>query len=320
MHVLSHTNTVRKNAISDERVRYCALCTHSVAWPLLWTVFIPRKQPVRSNGPSCGMGTSEVCSVTICPVQRHPQVLGGSRSAARYGLPHGHHLLRPQPSQTPHCTSDHRWPRLTAADPTGHTHADTHPDRPRRRWRPSDCPTASLPFRPPLSDTIAGNKIRWLSCGGGWRVPAVPLPLHPTRGSACTPPAPPRAALGQMISQSSDLVGGSVTRPACSTKEDIMVDDEWAKKKWRKLSTFGATFNAHRHRAGVDATSSGFPRISCKRIVQLWRNSAFYTQPLNNFTSSTNIFGPFLWPVTFDLWPLTCDLRLVTLNLWPCCN
>ena len=32
--MLSHTSTVRKNAISDERVRYCALCTHSVAWPL----------------------------------------------------------------------------------------------------------------------------------------------------------------------------------------------------------------------------------------------------------------------------------------------
>ena len=28
------TSTVRKNAISDERVWYCALCTHSVAWPL----------------------------------------------------------------------------------------------------------------------------------------------------------------------------------------------------------------------------------------------------------------------------------------------
>ena len=29
--VLRHTSTVRKNAISDERVRYCALCTHSLA-------------------------------------------------------------------------------------------------------------------------------------------------------------------------------------------------------------------------------------------------------------------------------------------------
>ena len=34
IHVLSHTGTVRKNAISDERVRDCALCTHSVFRPL----------------------------------------------------------------------------------------------------------------------------------------------------------------------------------------------------------------------------------------------------------------------------------------------
>ena len=34
MHVVSHTSTVRKYAISDERIRDCALCTHSVFRPL----------------------------------------------------------------------------------------------------------------------------------------------------------------------------------------------------------------------------------------------------------------------------------------------
>ena len=42
---MSHTRRVRKNAISDERVRYCALSTHSVFRPLCFKLH--RKQRLR---------------------------------------------------------------------------------------------------------------------------------------------------------------------------------------------------------------------------------------------------------------------------------
>ena len=133
MHVLSHTNTVRKNAISDERVRYCALCTHSVAWPLLWTVFIPRKQPVRSIGPSSGMGTSEVCSVTICPVQRHPPIRSPSWPPPPQTTAITNTTLHIRsPLTPPHCCWPHR----------SHTH--THTDTRRHTPRPAVAAVAAL--------------------------------------------------------------------------------------------------------------------------------------------------------------------------------
>ena len=109
IHVLSHTSTVRKNAIADERVRYCALCTHSVAWPLRCANLFYFSLGNFIFNLSC-----PAIFITQLAHSCFPFSFAVEALSAKVMYRTGRSAARPTATETPHCgrrpECDCRWP------------------------------------------------------------------------------------------------------------------------------------------------------------------------------------------------------------------